>query len=66
MVACWVARAVDTTKEGVDAADAAVARAKQLGGQEVAPAFDVEGVGRMAVLTDPVGAAFNLMQNPPG
>jgi predicted enzyme related to lactoylglutathione lyase len=28
--------------------------------------FDVEGVGRVAVLTDPVGAAFNIMQNPPG
>ena len=43
-----------------------MAKAKELGGQEVAPPFDVEGVGRMAVLTDPVGAAFNLMQNPPG
>lgn len=50
----------------VDDVDAAVAKAKELGGQEVAPPFDVEGVGRMAVLTDPVGAAFNLMQNPPG
>jgi len=27
----------------------------------VAPAFDVPGVGRMAVLADPQGAMFNLM-----
>jgi uncharacterized protein len=50
----------------VDDVDAAVAKAKDLGAQEVVPIFDVEGVGRMAVLVDPQGAAFNLMQNPPG
>jgi predicted enzyme related to lactoylglutathione lyase len=49
----------------VDDADAAVAKAKDLGAQEIAPAFDVPGVGRMAVLQDPQGAMFNLMQNPP-
>ena len=27
----------------------------------VAPAFDVPGVGRMAVLADPQGGMFNLM-----
>jgi predicted enzyme related to lactoylglutathione lyase len=49
----------------VDDADATVAKAKDLGAQEVAPASDVPGVGRMAVLQDPQGAMFNLMQNPP-
>ena len=41
-------------------------RRERLGAQELAPAFDVEGIGRMAVLADPQGAAFNLMQAPPG
>ena len=41
--------------------DATVATTLELGGQVVAPAFDVEGVGRMAVLADPQGAMFNLM-----
>jgi uncharacterized protein len=50
----------------VDDVDASVAKAKDLGAQEIHPAFDVEGIGRMAVLADPQGAAFNLMQNPPG
>jgi predicted enzyme related to lactoylglutathione lyase len=41
--------------------DATVAQAVELGGQVVAPAFDVPGVGRLAVLSDPQGAMFNLM-----
>ena len=45
----------------VDDVDATVAKAGELGGQVVAPAFDVPGVGRMAVLADPQGAMFNLM-----
>ena len=45
----------------VEDVDATVAKAVELGGQVVAPAFDVEGVGRMAVLADPQGAMFNLM-----
>jgi predicted enzyme related to lactoylglutathione lyase len=45
----------------VEDVDAAVAKTVELGGQVVAPAFDVEGVGRMAVLADPQGAMFNLM-----
>jgi len=48
----------------VDSVDDTIARATELGGTVVAPAFDVPGVGRMAVLADPQGAAFNLMQNP--
>jgi predicted enzyme related to lactoylglutathione lyase len=50
----------------VDDVDASVAKAKDLGAQEIHPAFDVEGIGRMAVLADPQGAAFNLLQAPPG
>jgi uncharacterized protein len=38
-----------------------VTKAQELGGQVMAPAFDVTGVGRMAVLADPQGAMFNLM-----
>jgi predicted enzyme related to lactoylglutathione lyase len=45
----------------VEDVDATVAKTVELGGQVVAPAFDVEGVGRMAVLSDPQGAMFNLM-----
>lgn len=46
--------------------DASVARAKELGGQEVAPVVDMAGTGRMAFLQDPQGAAFNLMGPIPG
>lgn len=45
----------------VDSVDDTIARATELGGSVVAPAFDVPGVGRMAVLADPQGAMFNLM-----
>ncbi|HEY0951938.1 VOC family protein [Nocardioides sp.] len=48
----------------VASVDDTIARATELGGTVVAPAFDVPGVGRMAVLADPQGAAFNLMQAP--
>lgn len=49
----------------VEDADASATKAEQLGGKIVAPAFDVPGVGRMAALSDPQGAMFNLMQGPP-
>jgi predicted enzyme related to lactoylglutathione lyase len=42
----------------VDNADAAVAKAQQLGGTILAPAFDVMDAGRMAVIQDPTGAVF--------
>jgi predicted enzyme related to lactoylglutathione lyase len=45
----------------VDDVDVTVAKALDLGGSVVAPAVDVPGVGRMAVLSDPQGATFNLM-----
>jgi uncharacterized protein len=42
--------------------DASVAKAKSLGGQLCSGPFDVPGVGRMAVLQDPQGAVFSVMQ----
>ena len=42
----------------VESADAAVERAKELGGAAHTPAFDVMTAGRMAVLQDPQGAYF--------
>jgi predicted enzyme related to lactoylglutathione lyase len=45
----------------VESVDDTIARVVELGGTVVAPAFDVPGVGRMAVLADPQGAMFNLM-----
>ena len=46
---------------GVEDVDAGVARAVELGAHVIAPAFDVPGIGRMAVLMDPAGAAFSIM-----
>jgi predicted enzyme related to lactoylglutathione lyase len=42
----------------VESADAAVERAKELGGTVHAPAFDVMEAGRMGVIQDPQGAFF--------
>ena len=47
----------------VEDVDATVAKATSLGGSVVAPAFDVPGVGRIAVLADPQGGMFNVMAN---
>ncbi len=46
----------------VDDADAAAAKAQQLGGKILAPAFDVMAAGRMAVVLDPTGAPFCVWQ----
>ena len=46
----------------VDDADAAIARATRAGGQLKMPAMDVKDVGRFAVLTDPLGAAFGIIK----
>lgn len=46
----------------VEGADAAAAKAKQLGGKILAPAFDVMDAGRMAVVQDPTGATFCVWQ----
>jgi uncharacterized protein len=46
----------------VENADKAVAKAEQLGGKVLAPAFDVMDAGRMAVVLDPTGAVFCVWQ----
>lgn len=46
---------------GVDDIEAAVAAAEAAGGHSD-PIFEVPGVGRFAVLTDPNGATLGLMQ----
>jgi uncharacterized protein len=48
----------------VESTDDTVARATELGGSVVAPPFDVPTVGRLAILADPQGGMFCLMQNP--
>lgn len=49
----------------VDDADAIVAKAGELGASTLAEPFDIAGIGRIAVLADPQGASFVVMQNPP-
>jgi hypothetical protein len=46
----------------VDSADDAASRVAHAGGEVVAEPFDVMDAGRMAVLTDPEGAAFCVWQ----
>ena len=46
----------------VENADAAVASALEHGGNPMSPAFDVPGVGRMAVIQDPAGAIFAVFE----
>jgi uncharacterized protein len=43
--------------------DAAVAKATELGGTVIAPAMDLEGVGRMAAFVDPAGAPFSVIKS---
>jgi uncharacterized protein len=43
-------------------ADAAAARAKEVGGAVIEEAFDVQDMGRTAVLKDPQGAVFAIWQ----
>lgn len=49
----------------VESCDDSLARALELGGHLVAPAFDLPEIGRIAVLADPHAAMFCLMQDPP-
>lgn len=46
---------------GSDDVDATVAKAVELGGKVTAPAMDIPGVGRFAVLDDPQGATFAVI-----
>jgi uncharacterized protein len=45
----------------VDAVDAAAARVRELGGTVKREPFDVQGVGRIAIVADPTGAALGLI-----
>jgi hypothetical protein len=47
---------------GVESADDTAQRAGELGAKVLAPAFDVDVHGRMAVLQDPTGAVFSIWQ----
>lgn len=51
----------------VDNCDAKVQKVTELGGSVMKPADDIPGVGRFAILNDPQGAAFAIIQleNPP-
>ena len=44
--------------------DDTISQAVELGGKLLVEPFDVPEVGRMAVLTDPQGGMFSLMQTP--
>ncbi|WP_134679502.1 VOC family protein [Paracoccus ravus] len=46
----------------VDDADAAAAKVKTLGGKAFVEPADIPGTGRFAVLSDPQGAAFGVLQ----
>jgi hypothetical protein len=50
----------------VDDADAAAAKAKSLGGGVHVEPADIPGTGRFAVLTDPAGCPFGILQPLPG
>lgn len=49
----------------VDDADAAATSTKAKGGQILMPPADIPGTGRFAVLTDPQGAVFGVLQPTP-
>ena len=44
--------------------DATIERVKRYGGKAITPTFDVENVGRMAVVSDPTGGAFGVITPP--
>ena len=46
----------------VDDADAKVAKANELGGTIIVPPMDIPGVGRFAVIQDPQGAVFGIIE----
>ena len=57
--AAWV------TYLATDDVDATAAKAQELGGKVVQPAFDVPTVGRIAIIVDPTGAAVGLFKPEP-
>ena len=44
--------------------DGSVKRAQSMGGKVVVPAMDVPNTGRFAVLSDPQGGVFGVLQQP--
>lgn len=50
------------TYVGAPDVDATAARAAELGGRVLVPAMDIPGVGRFAVLQDPQGGTFGVLQ----
>jgi|JI10StandDraft_1071094.scaffolds.fasta_scaffold29942_3 predicted enzyme related to lactoylglutathione lyase len=50
----------------VASADDVVARARRLGGDVKMGPGDIPGIGRIAVIVDPLGAATGILQPPPG
>jgi predicted enzyme related to lactoylglutathione lyase len=50
---------------GVDDVDATVAKAESLGGTVKMPAFDIPGIGRMAMIADPQGIPIYVMRGEP-
>jgi uncharacterized protein len=61
MRSCWVAYV------GMDDVDIAAAQVKRSGGKILGEPRDIPGVGRFAMVADPMGAAFNLFKpNQPG
>ncbi|WP_224824817.1 VOC family protein [Cognatishimia sp. MH4019] len=49
------------TYMAVDDADKAVAQTREAGGQIYRDCFDVQGVGRIAIVADPTGAAVGVI-----
>lgn len=50
---------------GIADTDAGIATARASGAKLLVEPFDVEGIGRMAMLSDPQGAVFWILQEPP-
>lgn len=48
----------------VEDVEATLGRAERNGGAVVAPAWDAEGVGRMAIIADPAGVTFGVIKPP--
>ena len=49
----------------VENSDATVVKAQELGGTALMPGMDLPEIGRLAVLQDPTGAVFQVLQPPP-
>ncbi len=51
---------------GIADTDAGIATARKAGAEVLIEPFDIEGIGRMAMLRDPAGAVFWILQEPAG